>query len=100
MLTEVRRRLRCGVSAAAGLRHALQRQVQPVVARPFSSSSPASNLGRYASARRRGSAPPEPLADTFMQLNKPRSPDRDSTLTKMTASRARHHATVLVFLRA
>ena len=28
-----------------------------------------------------------------MQLNKPRSPDRDINLTEMTASRPRHHAT-------
>jgi hypothetical protein len=58
--------------AAAGLRHGLQQQVQPVVVRPFLSSSPASNLCRYASARERPAFDPgHPLG-----CHRRRVPDR------------------------
>ncbi len=67
--------MRC--SAAAGLRHGLQRQVQPIVVRPFLSSSPASNPLQVRQRPAARLSPPEPLADTFMQLIKPRSPDPD-----------------------
>src|SRR6185437_11076109 len=65
MLTEARAAPEMRCPAAAG-----QQYVQPAVACRFLSSSPASNLCRYASA-------PGALADTFIRLIRPRSPDRD-----------------------
>ena len=90
--------MRC--PAAAGLRHGLQQQVQPVVARPFLSSSPASNLCRYASARRRGSAHPNrlPIRSYGSSTPQPRPPHQPLTTT--TASPPRHHATRYAALQA
>src|SRR6185437_12408820 len=78
MLTEAQSASEMRCPAAAG-----QQQVQPAVARPFLSSSPASNPCRYASA-------PGALADTFIRLVRPAAQAATSTLTTMTASRPGH----------
>src|SRR5689334_2492411 len=90
MLTEVRRRLRSGV---------LRRQVCGMVfsvrlgpslsARSHAPVRPATPTATPAP----GTARPNPLADTFMQLIKPRSPDPDINPCKedsLPAQASRH----------